>query len=192
MAAIRFVMRCMAGVSLMALAACETAPVGPGRPVDAADTSIEFNHPLYPDVPGEYNQRVASGRANARTDTAQFQGKTGYVFVQHGQASGDTYFSSSDVDDFVLDVGPEPEKNELKEDGSLPGTFPVVTWASFTMANKENAPMSCVAIRRNGDGADTARGDLTSSLILAVECRGAYAQLGEREAAMLSGAIRTK
>jgi hypothetical protein len=84
------------------LAACETAPVGPGRSIDAAQSSIQFTHPLYPDVQGEYTQR--SGSYSSQTETAFFPGKTGAVFVSYNQSAGDTYFSTTDVHEIVESI----------------------------------------------------------------------------------------
>jgi hypothetical protein len=173
------------------LAACETAPVGPGRSIDAAQSSIQFTHPLYPDVQGEYTQR--SGSYSSQTETAFFPGKTGAVFVSYNQSAGDTYFSTTDIHEIVESIGTEPEKNEIKEEGELPDTFPVVQWASYSAIGEDGQAMSCVSITRNGASAGSAGGGAyTSALIIATECRGPYMDLGEREAAMLSGGVRIR
>jgi hypothetical protein len=174
--------------TLSILAACTTTPVGPGRQIDASESSIKFNHVLYPDVPGEYNQRI--GNHNSRSETASFQGTTGFVLVHYSQSAGDTYFMTGNVTDIVDVIGQQPDKNQIVEEGVLPNTFPQVEWASFKMATDGPEMLSCVSIQRNGAMASSARAGASSAVINATECRGGYAQMGEREASALSNAVR--
>jgi hypothetical protein len=174
-------------LAIPTLAACET-PHGPGRPISAEQSPIKFNHPLYPGVDGEYTQRVQAGGVNARTDSAVFPGAAGIVIVNYGYAAGDTYFSSSHPSKLAEGVGLEPESNEIKGQGTLPDTFPPVQWVSFSATGNEKQPLACVGIQRSGNAANRA-GRYTSALVNAIECRGGYMEMGEREAAMLSGAV---
>jgi hypothetical protein len=174
------------------LVACETMPSGPGRPVDASASSIQLSHPLYPDVKGEYLQRVAAGGTNARSDSASFQGAAGFVTIQSHRSAGDTYFSKRPMDDLVTQLGPDPARNGIVAQGVLPDSFPPVEWAAFDMAIEDQTTLACVVIERSGANAITARGGLTSALIVATECRGPFQDLGEREASALSSAVMIK
>lgn len=187
MAAVSLLVRVVAGMSVVILAACETMPSGPGSAVDAANTSIKFTHPLYPSAAGEYTQR--SGGHNSQLETATFFGKTGIVFVAYNHSSGDTYISSSNVKRIVENFGSTPEKNEIKASGTLPNTFPVVEWVSYSAMGDGGVPASCVSIQRNGNSAGSFS-SYTTAVINATECRGAYMTMTEREAAMLSGSVR--
>ncbi|WP_027134380.1 hypothetical protein [Geminicoccus roseus] len=178
-------------LGLALLTACET-PSGPGRPVDAGSSSIVFDHPLYQGAEGEYQQRSSVGGTNGRIDSATFEGVLGFVSIQSHRSAGDTYFSKRPMDDLVAQLGPEPEANRMNEEGVLPNSFPPVAWASFDMATGDGETLACVVIQRSGANATTARGGLTSALVVATECRLPLQELGEAEASALSNAVTIK
>jgi hypothetical protein len=180
----------MPALCMPMLAACETAPAGPGRTIDAAQSSIQFNHPLYPSANGEYTQR--SGGHNSQVETAMITGPQGAVFIAYHHSAGDTYFSTPDVEELARSIGTTPEDNEIKAEGELENTFPVVRWVSYR-ATSDGQPMSCVSIAKNGDGAGSAGGGAyASELITATECRDPSVEMTEQDAAALSGSVRTR
>jgi hypothetical protein len=191
MLAVSPAMRAVIVTSTLAMAACAAAPAGPGKPVSAEQSSIRFDHPLYPGVTGDYNQRVEAGRVNARSDRATFLGPAGMVIIQHSQTAGETYIRAGDVADMVQMVGEHPEKNRLKAEGVLENSYPRVTWASFDLVVDDATTLSCVAIKRDGNAAHTGAASGSSSIILAAECREPDVEMGAAEAAALSGAIQT-
>ena len=173
------------------LAACETAPVGPGQTINAAQSSILFNHPRYPNAGGEFTQR--SGGYNSQTETAFFTGSDGATFISYSRSAGDTYISIPEIDQIVGSIGSTPESNEIIEEGELPNTFPVVRWATYRAKGDGGQSIKCVAITRSGEAASMAAGGAyTSAMIVATECRGPTADLDEQDAAILSGSIRTR
>lgn len=168
------------------LGACETSPAGPGRTIDASASSIAFTHPLYQGVEGEYTHRT--GGYNSQSETASYLGPAGMVYIVYHHTAGDTYVSAPDVTDVANSIGKDVE---ITGEGDVPGTFPVVHWASTSAKGDGDVPMSCVTIVRDGDSASRASG-FTSASIMATECRAPIKNLTEEDAAMLSASIRTK
>jgi hypothetical protein len=191
MSAVPCPVRLLPFLGLALLTACET-PSGPGRPIEAGSSSIGFNHPFYPGAEGEYQQRTSVGGTNGRIDSASFEGALGFVMIQSHRSAGDTYFSKRPMDDLVAQLGPEPESNRMGAEGVLPNSFPAVAWASFDMAIGDGETLACVVIQRSGANATTARGGLTSALVVATECRMPLQELGEAEASALSNAVTIK
>ena len=176
-------------LATVGLVACQPPPSGPGRSIEAAQSSIRLDHPLYQGVQGEYTQRTLPGPGSAQTESASFLGRTGFVLVNYGHAAGDTYFAGGNLGETAKSIGDQPETNEIVAEGTLPDSYPPVTWLSFTANGGEGLTMSCIALQRAGSGG-TSAGSFGSSFVTATECRDLSANLGEREAAVLSGAIR--